>query len=710
MKLKVLFLLFLSLCLCFSDARKLKSRRTSGGDKPIICTTLKLVNPKTGEKMLSSTYEFELIFCSDITIKGTVDESDLIQSLKEETVDESDLIQSLKEETVDETDLTQSLKEETVDETNLTQSPKKPATIFGFHYTRYYPNFFYETDTEIEYYVDTNVWSISWGTKFINIEVKGKSLFYRIAYDLYFFLNKLMLSKKNEINKFTKQQVDSLGEKFENYVKSLSHLKGLIEYINERKDYGVWENLVAFINLLSRIKTSALKVDLKKLFAELHETQPAILDMWQAIKNNKDEVFNKTINLLIKRPELYEYFDSSDKANIFKCFVDAKEYKNAKLFIKKLQYYKYDEVNNARLHFKGLFSENVEEPVQDYKNEYLKVFEIDDGLNKENGFEKLKNFYYIFNFQNDMKHNLFFSDDNKKAIQHFLTFIECFEYNENIQFKNIKLGEMNKLIRLLDLNTYNAYKEINNVGKIVPSIEKGKNALNRINLKSGFDSSEKEFIINSDTKDTMLSLFNGLDNSQLISFLKDFDKKLKLLGGFTSIIKNLHNDKKRVQINELHGLVNPFIISYSLSPPKKAFQGIRAVDDAFYEFFKFVDKASNKKKVKGNELVKNLEIKMIFLKDTLDHVLNRFEAYKKEYGKGLIKTLQNFIFKRLYLTNEDLKPLYNLPNIKTEFEKSYNSILPKLNDEDENVKNGFNNLFKDVSENINKFRSILKLS
>jgi hypothetical protein len=54
-----------------------------------------------------------------------------------------------------------------------------------------------------------------------------------------------------------------------------------------------------------------------------------------------------------------------------------------------------------------------------------------------------------------------------------------------------------------------------------------------------------------------------------------------------------------------------------------------------------------------------------------------------EYGEGLIKTLQDFILKRLYLTNEDLKPLYNLLNIKTEeFEKSYNGILPKLIDKD----------------------------
>jgi hypothetical protein len=74
----------------------------------------------------------------------------------------------------------------------------------------------------------------------------------------------------------------------------------------------------------------------------------------------------------------------------------------------------------------------------------------------------------------------------------------------------------------------------------VLSIEKCKEALGRIKLKSDFDSSPKSFILNSEAKNTMLSLFNGLDKSQISSILKDFDKKLKHLKGFTSIIKNIY--------------------------------------------------------------------------------------------------------------------------------------------------------------------------
>jgi hypothetical protein len=251
MKLKVLLLLFLSLCLCYSDARKLKSRRTSWGDKPLLCTTLKLIDPKTGEKMLSSQIKYDseekmLIFCSDITIKGTVDVSDLIQSLKKETfakpdlthgldeeiVDEPGITQSLKKETVAEPDLTHGLKEEKIYPTDLTQSPKKPANIFGFHHTSY-PNFFYDTDTNIEYLVKKNVWSISFDIRVIKINVIRKGLFYRIAYDIFFFLNKLMLSKNGKSETFTKQQVRSLGKNYKNYVKSLSDLKRLIKYVKK---------------------------------------------------------------------------------------------------------------------------------------------------------------------------------------------------------------------------------------------------------------------------------------------------------------------------------------------------------------------------------------------------------------------------------------------------------------------------------------------
>jgi hypothetical protein len=194
------------------------------------------------------------------------------------------------------------------------------------------------------------------------------------------------------------------------------------------------------------------------LFAELKKIKPANLDVLKAIKNNKDRAFNKQINSLIKKPKLSEYF----KTKIFKCYVKNKEYRKSNLFIQTLKQYKYDVINDGRNYLKELISEKENrKPAQDYKNEYLKEFEnykiSDDKLTK------LQETFLIFNFEQRFDSDGFFSENNLKGIKHFLTFIECFEYNKDIEFKNIYFKEMNKLIRLFGLNKDNADENINKV-------------------------------------------------------------------------------------------------------------------------------------------------------------------------------------------------------------------------------------------------------
>jgi hypothetical protein len=518
MKLKVLLLVFLSLCLCFSGARKLKSRRTSGGP-PLRCTTLIPADPMTENSLLSSG---GFIFCSHITDKHTIDTTDL--------------------------------------------EPTSPPNIYLLSY-KDLPHIIFDANAEIGYDNVTNMWTLKSGEVIHQFKVVDGGLFYRIAYDFVFYKNYLKLSK----TELTEEQRVSLEENFKRNSQTLFSLKVLIDYVIQNDIIG-WKRLVYLVNSLFKLpEPETIELDLKLLLNALdldNKDLNGLEILARVIKSDKK--LYKLSEFVDENPAVPQYFQNT---KILQNCLALAENQNQITFLNFLRNFKYEDIDFGLNYLKEnnfATADKFKKFIASYSKSSNRSSQFaKNGSSAIRFFNIFKNLLKKRNFGVTSDHILeeeFLKEKNMLIIQNFVEFTECLGNNLKNIIDHVKTDEF-KLLWAFFIEQNITKDDFNNLDRF-ESIEKYDIAWSK--LKNNFISGDEStsFIINSDTKDIILSLFNGLSSSKIIPFLEGIISKQENLKNFKPAENNDNAKVKAVsEINGLLGFVKPFIVTFRVNLP-----------------------------------------------------------------------------------------------------------------------------------------------
>jgi hypothetical protein len=634
MKLKAVFILFLTLHLCYSNNSVLKSIRTSMKKGP--CTTLMQYDKQTRKQLVESN---GLVVCSGIAEK----------------------------------------------EVKIASNASKSDTGNNYLFTLRSPT---EIQAIKHITYKNDAWMIQIENNYIPYNLKTKGAFYILAYYIFFLKNKLLASTGKG---FTKLEMESLLKNLKQTIDTLLNFNGLIEYILQLKDINDWTKIANIINHMSMEKKS---FDVGLLFRALGKIDAKdiyILNM--AIDSRNDKLLLPT-ELLLQDPNQFNYLKDYNQ-DILMCLKGAKRSNN--LFVKTFKKFKFSDIllatqffirlKNKIKKFKAPAPKSVLKPVprpvseaepapvliieeiytkrkkktcfgitedviDDFFESQDEVFDI-FSLKKNIKNEQKEIIKKILNFEGRRNKNLensdIFSVTNLRTLQKFLTYfkslknclgirVETIKYNSR---KNKGPGEANPPKHKVSSDDIYFLRKMGRVEleKLLFLVKTRLSIQNITDAKRNNRPTENVTILNSKTKELIVSLFNGIPKFEIIPFLKRIHIKLKKLKQFKTINSSSDSTTILNKLNELTAFVKPFIIHLD----RDFEEYIRIFNDEIYQ----LGLAFGSKSYELNALVKDMVLDQRLL---TSENLNEIES--------LLVEVQNITLKmKALLANKEIKKL-----------------------------------------------------
>jgi hypothetical protein len=240
---------------------------------------------------------------------------------------------------------------------------------------------------------EEGVWKIATGINNFAVpyRIKAKGVFYRIAYNLFFLKNKLLLFNNGAL---TKLDVKGLEKDFSEDIETLHNLNGIIEYANN--NIQGWTKVHYIISNLNINRDTKLELDL--LFRMLNKINQRNIKIFNKVINSKTSNLYNLSKLLLFNEELLDCFTDEKqdyhemleffRENFldFKSAVNKGDDKDLKAFINSISEDTIGQDINS-LYIMGL--ENLSEYINLYDDWQLNIKEVGEKQNPVSNNDKI---------------------------------------------------------------------------------------------------------------------------------------------------------------------------------------------------------------------------------------------------------------------------------------------------------------------------------
>jgi hypothetical protein len=535
---------------------------------------------------------------------------------------------------------------------------------------------------------ENNVWEVVSEAMHKNITFKLEtiSLFYQIAYDLFFMKGKSSLRDKN-------LPVELIND-FKHLVGTLLKMSDLIKYLKAIED---WHKLITIIDLTPL--TQETNLDLEFLGKNLNTN--VLTNILDKVVDNKNPQLYKLSKLLIENPHLLAYLKDDIYEDLI-CLKLAETNGNEDIFVQTLRDYKvtdfqtlFEILDRFREDIKTHFALKVGKRVEYKEGNEFTIDVLNEFYNQQKAFDIFKifpdlqdNIKKLFNFTGRKNGNPKYTESKPKDLNIASDFQKF--YNEIGKCSNIhkiqaiiKTGDYEASKKLMKaFNSHSIQQDIMLLKQM--EIENFNNFLD--SWKSWKQVSEQgkltddKMFLNPDSKTLILSIFKGLPNSKINPFLNTVHSRLDDLIKFMSF--NDSNTDILSNINGLMEFVNPFIIAINVSLNRKI-EELNSEINRLSCFFKniFIElkdylkyatginfDSGNKDPAKKALLKSNSAADVLnkispkqFTKHIEDEFLTQFQIFivRVDYLLSSIESLKDTIIDNEIVLNQkiDLKPL-----------------------------------------------------
>jgi hypothetical protein len=529
MKLKILLILYLSLCLCYSIERRLK--RTGYSTKQGDCTTL-IQYDKQKEKQLIEPNN--VVFCNGI------------------------------------------VKEDITQESNKDKSQNTYLLTLGSAVKT-------ENVNKITY--GNNVWEIQAGkdTK-IKYLLKTSGSFYQFTYHIFFWKIKLLSDNPD----LTEAEKSALFQNLQRIINNILQFKNLIDYISSSDSIEKWSKIVGIINgLVKGDKTIELKL-LLEVIDIIDKNDIDILSI--AINKDNDKLILPS-KILIQEENrgLLSLLEENNKY-ILICLKKVKDFDD--IFLQTLLKFDLSDIESAIFLFEKLKTKIQKFRTQQYSSNNFDdntVTNFLGSMNNEFDIFSLEPFRSneqkaviteIFNFEGRKNNNMSespFKASNLNTLEKYADFYKSLKYKQlecskqslfkNKQIDKENFGKLKELIKSLDEKSINddlstlkalGVDKLKKFVSLVAAMESISNSSNQSSKSFNYN-----IVLDSKNKNIITSLFDGISNLKLNPFLKKINSQLGSLDDFKTTINNQqnNNDVNLNTLNKLSEFINPFIIN-----------------------------------------------------------------------------------------------------------------------------------------------------